>query len=198
MLAVIIPAGVPGGAGRPIIELIYGMALIDTAVTTARCSSTVGCLCAIDRRWSLALRAKGISAPLVGIAMVLLYLVAPTLAFALGWGFYGLVAANSVQLTSHALIMLWLFRRRYGGLAGLGVGAVALKALVGSMPVALLAGGSYLGLRSLPMGGLPGEVVRVGVPLVLGAAGYLLAARWLHIAELEELWSAVRRKVMSR
>lgn len=207
VLAVIIPAGVGLAAlGRPIIELIYehgAYTALDTAQTVRALQLYLVGLpfAAIDLPlvFSFYAQKDTVRPVLVGIATVLLYLVvAPTLAFALGWGFYGLVAANSVQLTSHALIMLWLFRRRYGGLAGLGVGAVALKALVGSMPVALLAGGSYLGLRSLPMGGLPGEVVRVGVPLVLGAAGYLLAARWLHIAELEELWSAVRRKVMPR
>ena len=54
---------------------------------------------------------------LVGVVAVLIYLVvAPTLAFVAGMGFLGLVIANSVQLTSHAAIMLILLHRRIDGI----------------------------------------------------------------------------------
>jgi putative peptidoglycan lipid II flippase len=207
VLAVIIPAGVGLAVlGRPIIELIYEHG----AYTAGDTAQTVRALqlyliglpfAAIDLPlvFSFYAQKDTVRPVLVGIATVLLYLlVAPTLAFALNWGFYGLVAANSVQLTAHAFIMLWLFRRRYGGLAGLGVGTMALKALAGSAPVALLAGGSYLVLRGLPLAGFLGEAIRVGVPILLGGGGYVLAARWLGMAELEELWTAIRRKLIAR
>jgi hypothetical protein len=103
-----------------------------------------------------------------------------------------------VQLGARALIMLWLFRRRYGGLAGLGVGAMTLKATAASVPVALLAGASYGWLRTLDIGGIMGEVVRVGLPALLGVAAFLAMARLLRIAEVEQLWGAVRHKVLGR
>ncbi|HJW83427.1 MAG TPA: murein biosynthesis integral membrane protein MurJ, partial [Anaerolineae bacterium] len=48
-----------------------------------------------------------------------------------------LAFANSVQWISHALIMLWLMKRRVGGLRGLGLRALTLKALAGSAAMGL-------------------------------------------------------------
>jgi putative peptidoglycan lipid II flippase len=207
VLVVIIPAAAGLLAlGRPIIELIYEHGAYspqDTAQTVRALQLYLIGLpfAAIDLPLVFAFYAQKdtVRPVVVGIAAVAIYLlVGPTLAFVLGWGFYGLVAANSVQLTAHALIMLWLFRRRYGGLAGLGVGAMALKALAASAPVAAVAGGSYLGLRSLALGGMLGEILRAGVPSLLGIAAFLLAARLLHIDELDQLWRALRRKLLGR
>jgi len=205
VLVVIIPAMVGLWVlGRPIIELIYqhGAYSAQDAAQTVRALQLylIGLpFAAIDLPLVFAFYAQKdtVRPVVVGVITVAIYLVAgPTLAFALGWGFYGLVAANSVQLTAHALIMLWLFRRRYGGLAGLGVGTMALKALAASVPVAIVSGGSYLGLRSLALGGMLGELLRAGLPSLLGVAAFLLAARILHIDELDQLWQALRRKLL--
>ena len=176
---------------------------LDTAQTCARAALYLIGLpfAAIDLPLVFAFYAQKdtVTPVVVGIAAVAIYLVVgPTLAFALGWGFFGLVVANSVQLTAHALIMLWLFRRRYGGLAGLGVGIMALKALAASAPVAIVSGASYLGLRALGLDGLWGEILRAGVPSLLGIAAFLLAARMLRIDELDQLWRALQRKLLGR
>jgi hypothetical protein len=43
-----------------------------------------------------------------------------------------------------------------------------------------------------------GEILRAGVPSLLGIAAFLLAARLLHIDELDQLWRALRRKLLGR
>jgi putative peptidoglycan lipid II flippase len=133
---------------------------------------------------------------IVGIVGVVIYLlVGPALAFLAGWGFLGLVAANSVQLISHAVIMLVLFSRRFDGLWGYGVGRVTVKALVASLPVAFLGYGAYALLGRLAPAGLVGNIVIVGASAMLGALGYVLGARLLHIDELDSLWQLIRRRL---
>ncbi len=70
---------------------------------------------------------------LVGLACIGVYLVAalaPTLFRPLHVS--DLALANSIQWISHALIMLWLLRRRLGGLGEYGVRALMFKAVAAS------------------------------------------------------------------
>lgn len=68
---------------------------------------------------------------LVGVLGVLTYLiVALTLITPLGM--LGLVLANSIQLSSHALIMLYLAHRYFDGLRDQGLGKSAAKVLIAS------------------------------------------------------------------
>lgn len=68
---------------------------------------------------------------LVGVMGVLTYLiVALTLITPLGM--LGLVLANSIQLSSHALIMLYLAHRYFDGLRDQGLGKSAAKVLIAS------------------------------------------------------------------
>jgi putative peptidoglycan lipid II flippase len=68
---------------------------------------------------------------LVGVFGVLTYLiVALTLITPLGM--LGLVVANSVQLSVHALVMLYLSHRYFDGLRGQRLGATAVKVIVAS------------------------------------------------------------------
>ena len=82
---------------------------------------------------------------LVGVLGVLTYLiVALTLITPLGM--LGLVVANSVQLSVHALIMLYLSHRYFDGLRGQRLGATAVKVIVASAVtgVAVLLGTPWL------------------------------------------------------
>ncbi len=66
---------------------------------------------------------------LVGMGCIGIYIVAalaPTLFRPLHVS--DLALANSIQWISHALVMLWLLRRRLGGLSGYGVRALIVKA----------------------------------------------------------------------
>jgi putative peptidoglycan lipid II flippase len=67
---------------------------------------------------------------LVGLGCIGIYLVAalvPTLFRPLHVS--DLALANSIQWISHALIMLWLLRRRLGGLSGYGMRTLIVKAI---------------------------------------------------------------------
>lgn len=130
----------------------------------------------------------------VGIIAVVLYLlVGPTLAFALGWGFVGLVAANSAQLAGHAIIMLVLFRRRFGPLRGYGLWMTTAKALAACLPAALLAYGAVVLLQARVPAGLLGQALLVALGGGLGAVGYLASARLLRLEELTQLATALTR-----
>lgn len=131
---------------------------------------------------------------LVGVVTVLIYLlVAPTLAFGLGIGFLGLVIANSVQLTSHGLIMLVLVHRRIGSLHGSGVGVTFAKTAAAA---AVMAGSVALIGRGLPVivavTGVTGQVLTVGLTVTVGAAVYATVATWLGVSEVRLIWTKVR------
>ncbi len=132
----------------------------------------------------------------VGIISVFIYLAAaPTLAFVLGLGMVGLVLANSIQLTSHAVIMLWLLRRRVGTFAreqlAVAVGKVALASTV--MGVAV-----YLSLNALRMvasgDGLLARAVLVVVAGVIGLLVYALGVTRLGVQEANLVVSMLRRR----
>jgi len=205
VLVVIIPAAVGLYAlGEPIIQLIFErgeFTPLDTTQTwrALRCYLPGLPFAAIDLPLIFAFYAQKdtVTPVVVGILAVLVYLaVGPALAFLAGWGFLGLVVANSVQLTSHALIMVYLFSRHFGGLQGYGVIRSTLKAAAASLLVAGLSRGSYLLLGQvsfLPV--VANRILVVGLGAGLGAAGYLAAARVLHIEELAMLWGVVRRRL---
>ena len=132
----------------------------------------------------------------VGIISVFIYLAAaPTLAFVLGLGMVGLVLANSIQLTSHAVIMLWLLRRRVGTFArdqlAVATGKVALASAV--MGVAV-----YLSLNALRMvasgDGLLARAVLVVGAGVIGLLVYALGVARLGVQEANLAVSMLRRR----
>jgi putative peptidoglycan lipid II flippase len=136
---------------------------------------------------------------LVGVVGVLVYLLCALPLLAL-WGYLGLVLASSLQLTTHALIMLWLLQRRLQGLEGGG-----LVRLTGRTVGATLAMGAatWACLVWLPLWAVPvwpgawllSELLRVLIPAMIGALVYALAALLLGI---DEAWAGValaRRKL---
>jgi len=89
---------------------------------------------------------------LVGILGVVIYLVVALVLIA-PLGMLGLVLANSVQLTSHAMLMLYLAHRHFDGLRGQALTLTAFKVLVAS--------------------GLTGAVVYLSLPLLDGIATHV-------------------------
>ena len=204
VLVIIIPAAVGLFVlGRPIIELIFEHGEFTSQDTfqswRALCLYLPGLpFAAIDLPLIFAFYAQKdtLTPVIVGVAMVLLYLVvAPALAFLAGLGFLGLVVANSVQLASHAVIMLALFSRRFQGLRGQGILRAALKAVAASVPTAILAHGSYIALEGRIPSGLIGEILLVFACAGLGGVGYLAAGRALRLEELDFLREAMRRRL---
>ncbi|CAG0997838.1 partial Lipid II flippase MurJ, partial [Anaerolineae bacterium] len=106
-----------------------------------------------------------------------------------------LAIANSVQWMSHALIMLWLLRYRLGGLGGHGLGKLALKAVIGSLAMALGAYGAIsvlvavFGERSIAR-----EAIGVLGAAVIGVGIYLGAMLLMRAQEIRSIWRIVLRR----
>ncbi len=204
VLVIIIPAGVGLFVlGQPIIQLIFERGQFTPTDTLQSWRALRYYLpglpfAAIDLPLVFAFYAqKDTMTPvIVGIVGVGIYLlVGPALAFLLDLGFLGLVIANAVQLTSHALIMLFVFGRRFEGLGGYGVALTATKALAASLPLAILGHGSHMFLAGRMPSGAMGEALLVILCTGLAGGGYLVGARLLRMEELEMLWSIVRRRL---
>jgi putative peptidoglycan lipid II flippase len=139
-------------------------------------------------------RQNTLTPALVGLLAVGFYLVAaltPTLFRPLQMT--DLVLANSVQLTGHALVMLWLVNRvrslRHHGLA-----TTLLKAIIGA-----LAMGSVLWWvlpllqQQWPAGTLLTQAILVSILVILGGGVYLLVAMVLRMPELTMLQNLIGR-----
>ncbi len=118
---------------------------------------------------------------LVGVFGVGIYLLAalgPTLVMPLTLN--GLILANSLQLTSHALITAYLLRRRLGGWGEHGLGSLAVRALGASL---VMGGLTWLAMRfledylirlGLGSGQVVGELLIVGGAAGVGLITYAL------------------------
>lgn len=133
---------------------------------------------------------------IVGIICVFIYLgVAPTLAFLSGMGMIGLVIANSVQLSSHAIIMWVLLLRRVGALARQRLTLAIGKVVLASAMMGVLVYLSLVVLRiALPSEGLIARGIHVAVPGIAGLVIYLFSITRLGVEEAHVLLNLVRRK----
>jgi putative peptidoglycan lipid II flippase len=188
---------------RPVVALLFehgDFTPFDTAQTAlALRLYLVGLtFAAIDQPLIFAFYARQdtITPAAVGVLGVFIYLAAALLPLLLRpLQMTDLVLANSIQLTSHALIMLWLLSRRMGGLRGQGVMAVTVKALVASALMGLVVYGALSALE----GSLDGAGTLRELALVAGAGGaglvaYGLAVTLLRVEEAHFLVNFIRQK----
>lgn len=205
VLVIILPAGAGLAAlGLPLIRVIMERGAFTPADThetwLALCYYLPGLpFAAIDLPLIFAFYAQKdtITPVVVGVAAVAIYLVVgPMLAFLMGWGYLGLVAANSVQLTSHAVIMLWAFRRRFEGLRGYGVLTTTAKAALASAVAGALAYGGYaVAAQRIPGRGIITDAVGLLVGAGLAVLAYAAAAHLLRMEELGLVVDVVRRRL---
>ncbi len=132
---------------------------------------------------------------IVGIIAVGVYFaVALSLVHALGM--LGLVLANSAQFIAHGLLMWWLAERTFGPIATPALVRVVRRSVAAAGGAAILAWMIWVALRwqhAAPMGdGLQREVTLAGVPMLAGAAVYLVAVRIAGIGEVTDLWVVLK------
>jgi putative peptidoglycan lipid II flippase len=139
-------------------------------------------------------RQNTLTPALVGLLGVGFYLAAALLpSLARPMQMTDLVLANSVQLTGHALVMLWLVSR-LAPLRGHGLGRTTLKAVVAALVMAAMLGLALPFLKGwLPPDSLVAEVILVGLLSGLGGGVYLLALYLLRVQELSLLSSLLKR-----
>jgi putative peptidoglycan lipid II flippase len=119
---------------------------------------------------------------LVGVLGVFIYLgVALPLMGTLGM--MGLVLANSVQLSSHAVVMLFLSHRHFDGLRGQRLADTALRVLVAAGLTGLVAYLISHVANIVSSASLWGELVVVGAAGGLGLISYAFLASLLRVEE---------------
>ncbi len=125
---------------------------------------------------------------LVGVITVLLYLVAalaPTLFAPLTLN--GLILANSLKWAAHALLMLFLLRRRMGGLAGEGLWRTLFTALPLSAVMGLAVHLVVIGVSRIAPAGTMGEILIVGASGLVGIGVYGSLALLIDMEEVQLL-----------
>jgi len=136
---------------------------------------------------------------LAGIVCVLIFVtVAPTLAFGLGWGMIGLVVANSVQLTCHALIMFAVLYRRIGTLEGEHLASSIAKILLGSVVMGAAVHASLLVMRStVPGSAVLPRALRIGAAGLVGLTTYGISVSVLRVGEARLLSHMLLRRAQN-
>jgi len=128
----------------------------------------------------------------VGLICIGIYLaaaLAPTLALGRPLRVSDLALATSVQWFSHALIMLWLIKRRMGGLGGYGVRALIAKATGAAAAMGTVAAMAAWALTpALRLGHTTGHLIIVGgaglaAVLVYGALMVILRVKEMEIVK---------------
>ena len=161
------------------------------------------------RFYLLGLTFAAIDQPLVFAFYARQNTLTPALIGLLGVGFYltaallpslfrpmvmtDLVLANSVQLTGHALVMVWLINR-LAPLRGRGLGPTILKTSLATVAmVAGLWGLSPVLTQWLPNTTTLNEVVTVSLLGLTGGAIYFILLAGLKVSELDLLFTLLRR-----
>ncbi|GAB4427312.1 MAG: murein biosynthesis integral membrane protein MurJ [Anaerolineae bacterium] len=139
-------------------------------------------------------RQNTLTPALVGLLGVGFYLVAALLpSLARPMQMTDLVLANSVQLTGHALVMLWLVNR-LAPLRGRGLESTTFKAIAASAAMGLLLWLTLPVLQAqLPGDNLINEVALVALLSLAGGGIYLLGLYLLRSQELTLLFSLLQR-----
>lgn len=139
-------------------------------------------------------RQNTLTPALVGLLGVGFYLVAallPTLFRPLQMT--DLVLANSVQLTGHALVMLWLVNR-LGSLRGHRLGPTGLKSVLSAIVMGL---GLWWGVLTAPQwwdsSGFAGRAGQIAVLIGLGGGVYFTMALLFRMPEISLLGQIVQR-----
>ncbi|NJO00236.1 MAG: oligosaccharide flippase family protein, partial [Anaerolineales bacterium] len=144
-------------------------------------------------------RQNTLTPALVGLLGVGFYLVAALLpSLARPMQMTDLVLANSVQLTGHALVMLWLVNR-LAPLRGRGLESTTFKAIAAAAVMGLLLWLALPFLQTqLPADKLINEVALVSLLSLSGGGIYLLGLYLLRAQELALLFSLLQRFLPKR
>ncbi|MBI3914224.1 MAG: murein biosynthesis integral membrane protein MurJ [Chloroflexi bacterium] len=182
---------------RPIVALLFergAFTAFDTAQTARALQFYLIGLpfAAIDQPLVFAFyaRKQTLAPNLVAFAGVAVYVVV-ALTLIQPLGFIGLVIANAAQLTSHALVMLWLTQSRLGGLGKQGIGILLMKITPACAAMSIVAWFSA------------DELTRVGAnifvaalaPMVAASVVYLALLRVLRVREAEQVGAMISARL---
>ncbi len=110
------------------------------------------------------------------------------------FGTGGIVAGTGIGTTAAVLAQAVVLRREFGGLELRRLASVGARIVLASAALAAVAFGVWDVLDDALGRGLGGQIASLGTALALGGLVYLLAARLLRIAELEQITRLLRRR----
>jgi putative peptidoglycan lipid II flippase len=183
----------------PMIRLVYQRGAFDPAETTIVATAlfwfafslpTNG-LYLLQTRTFFSLQRPWQATTLATIDLVVSALAALALYKPFGVG--GIVAGTGIGTSAAVVAQAVILRREFGGLE---LGRLLSTSVRISIASAALAGSSWLVWKALDQvvgRGLAGQIVSLGGGLAIGGAVYLLVARALRIAELEQIVRLLRR-----
>jgi len=136
---------------------------------------------------------------LVGVVTVLVYILLALIpTFFHAPRLWELILVNSLRLTLHALLMLYLFVRRIGSLRPYRVWRTTLIAIGASGVMALSLVGVLQVLRDIVPSGSLGHLIRITVASGVGGAIYLLILRFMRVRDIALVGKALWSKGSSR
>ncbi len=196
VLALMVPATVGLWVlSAPLVGLVFGhgrFTSVDTLATVAALRfHLLGLVfAAVDQPliFSFYARQDTWTPALVGVATVFLYVIvalAPTLFAPLTLN--GLILANSLKWAAHALLMLFLLRRRMGGLAGEGLWKTLFTAVPLSAVMGLAVWLVVMGLSRIAPVSTMGELLVVGGSGLVGVGVYGSLALLVGMEEIQLL-----------
>src|SRR5262245_8595432 len=111
-------------------------------------------------------------------------------------GYRGLALGTALAAMFNAGALLWLLRRRLGGLEGRRVSVALIKITVASVAMGAAAETTARGLASLiPMTNSFSRAIQLGAAIGIGLVVLIGAARLLRLAEFDEAFGRVLRRL---
>lgn len=108
-------------------------------------------------------------------------------------GHGGIALATSISTSLNLFLLLWLLRRKIGGLGLRRVGRSLLKIAAATASMSAVAWGAHRAVAAVAAGNRLGpRSAQVFIPLLAGVAAYALTALAVRSPELGELWQEFR------
>ena len=131
---------------------------------------------------------------LVGVISIIIYVATAALLLK-PLGLLSLMVADAVKHIVHTAIMLLIFQRQLGGLAGYRIGPSLFKSLIAALATGIAAfGTAYLIETIVPNNTFLGKLTIVLAAALSGLAAYMAVVFVLDIKDAKSLWYLVVRK----
>ncbi len=184
----------------PMIRLVYQRgeftpeqtALVATALFWFAFSLPTNGLYLLQTRTFFSLQRPWMATGLAGFDLVVSALGALLLYKPFGTG--GIVAGTGIGTIVAVIAQAIVLRHEFGGLELRRLTATTIKITVAAAALAAVSFGVWDVLDNALGRGLFGQIVSLGAGLGLGGATYLLAAKLMRIAELEQIMRLLRRR----
>lgn len=114
-----------------------------------------------------------------------------------GYGHVGVALATSIVALGNFLALSLLMRRRIGRLNGRDIFTSFVKIIIASAAMSAAAYGTYYYLTNyFGDKGLTVRLIEAFVPIGIGGIAFLIVAKLLRVTELEQIFGAIRRKIV--